>query len=720
MNEKLSLLFSKLIENSKLVEEFSKRKTLDELYKFCISLCDGYTIDEFKEFLNMLIYVNSKFDKQLEEISDASLESVAGGIDFRKHKNEMLAMLIAGALVGGAGYAHSNLGADGSNDFASVSALKSAEDTQENIQKLASNVTANAENAVRTMADTAEKLLGKVLDVTSPSASAMYSDDFPLPSAPSLEDTIHWPTASKITYGQKVNKSWLSGGSSAAGGRFDWHPMYQDLPAPEVGTWMCRVVFTSGDISYESDIPVTVEKATPVVSSPSASSITYGQTLNSSTISSSRTSVPGTFRWENRNQKLNAGTHKVSAIFEPHDKKHYNSVYFTVSVKVRKANVRITSVPLAHDITYGQLLRDSSLMGGQASISGSFRWSDPFYKPNAGTPFASIDFIPFDKNYSSCTIQIPVVVNKADPSFSKKNVCLSYKPDLKLKDISLPSGWEWEKPHKFLNKIGVFNYKAYHRGDSNYNSKTEIVTIEIEKAEPTLRLSSITYDENTTLKDIQLPVGWSWNNPDDTPVVLKSSYSASFDAQKAGTEFFHSRNNVMVNLKVNPKTPVVTKWPKITNSLVYGHRFDELTLSDGKASVPGRFVVKDTTIGFNLNVGTHECTIEFQSSSHNYRNVYGTDTVKVVKNMIPMDAPKELKVVKRKNHSIILEENSKLEYSIDGGKTWQESNVFDNLKSSTKYYIIARFKETRNNVAGKPSEKHMVKTRSWIGNLFFG
>ncbi len=723
MNEKLSLLFSKLIENSKLVEEFSKRKTLDELYKFCISLCDGYTIDEFKEFLNMLIFVNGKFSKQLKEISDANLHSVAGGVDFRKHKNEMLAALIAGAVVVGGSHGISSLQAGDAGNFSLLSAPSSTVsedvhgDLQVEIEKLAGNITANAENAVQAMATTAERVLGKVLDATSPNVSAMSDHDFPAPSAPSLQDTIRWPTASKIQYGQKVSASKLSGGSSAAGGRFKWHPMYKNLPAPEVGTWRCKVVFTSGDISYESDIPVTVEKATPVVYSPSASSITYGQTLNSSVLSAFQISVPGTLHWENSNQKLSAGTHMVRGVFKPHDKKHYNSVTFNVWVNVQKANVDIRSFPLAMPITYGQSLYSSGLLGGQANVAGSFRWSDSFYKPNAGTHFVSVNFVPFDKNYSSRTIQIPVVVNKADPSLSK-SVCLSYKPDLKLKDISLPSGWEWEKPQKDLNKIGSFTYTAFHRGNSNYNSRSETVNITIEKAEPALSLSSITYDEKTTLKDIKLPVGWSWNDSDETPVVSKSYYSASFDAQKAGTEFFHSRNNVMVSLEVHPKSIVVKKWPKITNSLVYGHSFDDLTLSGGEASVPGKFKIIGNS--YNLEVGTCGCQIAFYPSSKNYRHVTNTATVEVVKNMVPMDAPKELKVLKRKNHSIILEENSKLEYSIDGGKTWQESNVFDNLKSSTKYHIIARFKETRNHVAGKLSEKHMVKTRSWIGNLFFG
>ncbi len=50
------------------------------------------------------------------------------------------------------------------------------------------------------------------------------------------------------------------------------------------------------------------------------------------------------------------------------------------------------------------------------------------------------------------------------------------------------------------------------------------------------------------------------------------------------------------------------------------------------------------------------------------------------------------------------------EYSIDGGKTWQDSAWFTGLKEDTVYEIIARKKETATTKAGKPSRAVRVKT----------
>lgn len=50
------------------------------------------------------------------------------------------------------------------------------------------------------------------------------------------------------------------------------------------------------------------------------------------------------------------------------------------------------------------------------------------------------------------------------------------------------------------------------------------------------------------------------------------------------------------------------------------------------------------------------------------------------------------------------------EYSIDGGKTWQDETVFEDLKPDTEYVIMARYKETEDTVAGVAVESLTVKT----------
>lgn len=86
------------------------------------------------------------------------------------------------------------------------------------------------------------------------------------------------------------------------------------------------------------------------------------------------------------------------------------------------------------------------------------------------------------------------------------------------------------------------------------------------------------------------------------------------------------------------------------------------------------------------------------------------------------EAPSKPEVREWTNNKIVLkdseEKNSEnLEYSIDGGKTWQDSLEFKNLEKRTKYKIVSRVKETETHVAGKISKSTEVKTRSWLGNL---
>lgn len=66
--------------------------------------------------------------------------------------------------------------------------------------------------------------------------------------------------------------------------------------------------------------------------------------------------------------------------------------------------------------------------------------------------------------------------------------------------------------------------------------------------------------------------------------------------------------------------------------------------------------------------------------------------------------------------NIVSEDNIKVqsaegyEYSIDGGKTWQDEPNFDNLEPDTEYTIIARYKETDDTMYGTTTTPITIKT----------
>ena len=82
----------------------------------------------------------------------------------------------------------------------------------------------------------------------------------------------------------------------------------------------------------------TISKATPTISdAPTASDITYGQTLANSTLSGGTASVNGTFAFSNSTISPAVGTASQNVTFTPADGTNYNTANTSASVTVNKA-----------------------------------------------------------------------------------------------------------------------------------------------------------------------------------------------------------------------------------------------------------------------------------------------------------------------------------------------------------------------------------------------
>ena len=113
------------------------------------------------------------------------------------------------------------------------------------------------------------------------------------------------------------------------------------LPSYSIGnltaTTFFRAVVQSGSCAVlnTNTVSVTVVKNTPSISAaPTASDITYGQTLASSTLSGGIASVAGTFAFTTPSTAPSAGTASQGYTFTPTDATNYNTVTGTVSVTV--------------------------------------------------------------------------------------------------------------------------------------------------------------------------------------------------------------------------------------------------------------------------------------------------------------------------------------------------------------------------------------------------
>ncbi|NLD89314.1 MAG: fibronectin type III domain-containing protein, partial [Lentisphaerae bacterium] len=227
-----------------------------------------------------------------------------------------------------------------------------------------------------------------------------------------------WPTASAITYGQTLADSTLSGGEASVAGSFDWTT---PATAPAAGTADQSVTFTPTDAdNYETvvfDVSVTVGKAIPTITTePTASAITYGQTLADSTLSGGEASVAGAFDWTTPATAPDVGTADQSVTFTPTDADNYEAVVFDVSVTVGKATPTITTPPEAGNIVVGQTLASSTLSGGEASVAGSFAWTDDSIEPLEGKADQSVTFTPTDgDNYETVVFDVSVTTLATEP-----------------------------------------------------------------------------------------------------------------------------------------------------------------------------------------------------------------------------------------------------------------------------------------------------------------
>ncbi len=228
-----------------------------------------------------------------------------------------------------------------------------------------------------------------------------------------------WPTASSITYGQTLASSTLTGGTASVAGAFAFTT---PTTAPGAGSPSESVTFTPTDTTdyttVTGSVTVTVNKATPTVSAwPTASAITYGQTLAASTLSGGTASTAGAFAFTTPATAPGAGTPSESVTFTPTDSADYNSMAGNVTVTVNKATPTVSAWPTASAITSGQTLASSTLTGGTASVPGAFSWTTPTTTPATGTDSESVTFTPTDStDYNTVVGMVSVTVNTNTPT----------------------------------------------------------------------------------------------------------------------------------------------------------------------------------------------------------------------------------------------------------------------------------------------------------------
>lgn len=475
--------------------------------------------------------------------------------------------------------------------------------------------------------------------------------------------------ASAIT-GTAYN-SWHNNDANwAVAGTWSW----VDAAPTTAGTYTKKVKFTpSNRTNYNealATVSVTISKADVAITNARGSTITYGQTLNYSTISAT-TSVGGTWAWSSPTTKPNAGSQTYSAVFTPHDSANYKAKTINVSLSVNKAGQTL-SLGNPINVGYGtaaKAITPSGTMVGtptwnttNASVASVSNGTITF--GNVGTATITCTY-PGNANYSSKSATVAVTVTKATPTLTAGSATqLTYQQSLTSSAITagtaknpnnnavVPGTWAWTNPAIVPNAGTSECSVTFTPNDkANYNANTIYFSIYVTKAaqNPFANTGNMTktYGDgtyNNTFSGIgSLTVGSS--NPSVATATKVNDGLMAVNIVGAGTTTInlsyagdanYNPANKSVTLTVNKNTPTIAV--KHDASHLYGTRLSGFNLVTTKnVNSVNTSMTCDGTVTFNdasavLTTGTHQVNWTFTpASTQNYNPVTGTTSITIEK-----------------------------------------------------------------------------------------
>lgn len=189
------------------------------------------------------------------------------------------------------------------------------------------------------------------------------------------------PTAAELTYGQTLADSKLTGGKAVnpntqeeVAGTWSWA---DDTVKPTVDNQGYQVVFTPNDTAnynrIEATVGVTVKKAVPTISeAPTASDLTYGQTLSESTLTGGAADTDGTFIWakaDTRPEVKDSNVTEYEVVFTPTDTVNWENAAAQAKVKVSPKILTWDGSALTVLTKLADEMKDASLIG-ELKVSG--------------------------------------------------------------------------------------------------------------------------------------------------------------------------------------------------------------------------------------------------------------------------------------------------------------------------------------------------------------
>ncbi len=432
-----------------------------------------------------------------------------------------------------------------------------------------------------------------------------------------------------------------------------------------------------------------ISKATPTASVyPTASSITYGQTLQNSTLTTSSAvvngfsgAIPGSYTWKNSTTKpTSAGNFTTATVtFTPADVTNYNSIDFDINVTVIKADLTVTAD--AKSKVYGEANPTLSFQYG-GWLNGDDA-EDLTTKPHALTSVSVTSPSDVytggitvtggvDENYNFAYIAADFSVTKATLSVTadaKAKVYGEANPSLTFQYSGWLNGDDAEdlttKPHA-LTSVSVTSPSDVYTGgitvtggvDENYNFAYIAADFSVTKATLSVSADAKTkaYGEANPSLSFQYS-GWL-NGDDDEDLTTKPYASTSVSVISAADVYtggitveggVDENYNFSYNAADFSVTKAVLTVTATDKSKIYGEAdpVPDYTITgtlyndDSYSVVTG--VSLSTTTGASATYGTHTITAK-DGTAGNYAITHVNGTLTVGKAQLTVTANDKAKV----------------------------------------------------------------------------
>lgn len=236
------------------------------------------------------------------------------------------------------------------------------------------------------------------------------------------------------------------------GGTWSW---YDDTTVPEVKTGSYKATFTpdgnSQYRSYQADIPLTVNKATPVQAGAGyGTQITYGETLGDSTIQETfqvdGTAVNGTAVWKDtaiQPQVKDGNVTKYDITFSPTDTDNYQNA--AGSLVVRSVEKKAVTVSIQNAVkefgddnpAFSLVIPEGTLVGKDTEADLAVTIQCAADKTTGAGSTVAITGTSSSSNYDVTVVKGRLIIKQREVSIRVKDVTLDY-------GVSLPERYEVE------------------------------------------------------------------------------------------------------------------------------------------------------------------------------------------------------------------------------------------------------------------------------------